>query len=457
MINKIAQTEVDLLTQALERILSNAVVIKDFGDNLPKTDALQDSNKVYTGKASILFVDMRDSTKLPDQYDAERLIKIYRSYIRTVVQAVRYSNGVVRDFMGDGVLAVFIDDENGKAEDKAVYAARYITTAIDKFLNPLLDHNFKYRISCGIGIHTGEVTLSKVGMKGKEQDADAENEYGIAWIGNSTNLACKQSSAVNCGTIFISPSTYAALSNLDKVNFWRPFDIEKGTNHLSGYIAEHYYLDIDEEITPYTASDTSSLLPTTCLIEQKLTELSTQAIALGKKDELLSQKEKELHGQEILLQKKEEQLSIKTRSLDYSKYRFHKEALGSGFCKQEFILAMDVEFWEDHLQNVIDSGAKLGKSESKVKEEVSYYMVYIYKTLGLYDKAYDFLVAQARGNEWLHLYDVQEVVSKLGYHYALQSAVCTRIEKGDLSPDDQQDFRNIRDWLLHIDNIAPIG
>ena len=241
MIDKITQTEAELLSNALERILTSAVLIKDLGDTLPKTDILQDSNKVYTGKVSMLFVDMRDSTKLPDQFDAERLIKIYRSYIRTIVQAVRYSNGVVRDFMGDGVLAVFIDDDNGKSEDKAVYAARYITTAIDKFLNPMLDGKFKHRISCGIGIHTGEVTLSKVGMKGKEQDDDAENEYGIAWIGNSTNLACKQSGAVGCGTIFISTSTYAALSDLDKSKVWKRFGIEKGPNLLSGYIAQQYY------------------------------------------------------------------------------------------------------------------------------------------------------------------------------------------------------------------------
>ena len=109
-----------------------------------------------------------------------QLVKIYRSYIRTVVQAVRYSGGVVRDFMGDGVLALFINNEEGKSEDKAVRAARYITTAIDKLLNPILDQTMKHRISCGIGIHTGDISLSKVGMKGKEQQDDAENEFGIA-------------------------------------------------------------------------------------------------------------------------------------------------------------------------------------------------------------------------------------------------------------------------------------
>lgn len=159
---------------------------------------------------------MRESTKLPEKYSAEQLVKVYRSYIRVVVQAIRYSGGIVRDFMGDGVLALFIDDTDGTSEDKAVHAARYITTVIDKFLNPVLDQKMKHRISCGIGIHTGEISLSKVGMRGKEQNENSENEFGIAWIGNSTNLACKQSSAVECGTTFISTSTYAALSDVNK-------------------------------------------------------------------------------------------------------------------------------------------------------------------------------------------------------------------------------------------------
>ena len=45
----------------------------------------------------------------------------------------------MRDFMGDGVLAVFIDNEDGSSEEKAVCDARYITTAVDKLLTPVLD------------------------------------------------------------------------------------------------------------------------------------------------------------------------------------------------------------------------------------------------------------------------------------------------------------------------------
>ena len=176
--NKISNTEIELLKTAITRIVESELLEKYLSNQLPMDDDLTDSNKVISGKTTILFVDMRNSTKLPERFNNEQLVKIYRSYIRTIVQEVRYSGGVVRDFMGDGVLAVFTDDDKNCSEDKAVHAARYITTTIDKFLNPVLDKNLKHRISCGIGVETGTITVSKVGMRGKEKDDESENEYG---------------------------------------------------------------------------------------------------------------------------------------------------------------------------------------------------------------------------------------------------------------------------------------
>lgn len=458
MVDKISQTEVDILTHALERVLNSTVLIKDFGEKLPTTADLHDSNKVCAGKVSILFVDMRDSTKLPDHYDAERLIKIYRSYIRTIVQAIRYSNGVVRDFMGDGVLAVFIDDENGKSEDKAVHAARYITTAVDKFLNPLLDEKLKHRISCGIGIHTGEVTLSKVGMKGKEQDDEFENEYGIAWIGNSTNLACKQSGAVGSGAIFISTSTYSALSDLNKAKAWKPFEIEKGSNILRGYIAEHYYLELDNAIVPCPATSQSKTMSLSEMLQKKIDELAIQANELGRKEQVLSKKETQLNGKEGLLKARTELLETKQKIIDTSKYKFHYDVLRSGHCKAGYIVAMGRNFWETHLEEAISAGAKIDKDESIVKQEISFAMVSIYESLGLYDLAYDFLVEQATGYAWLTKGTVQRIVAKVGYCDRLKSALYRRLAKKDLSPQNQQEFENIKNWLVFEFNgdIAPV-
>lgn len=448
---KIPQRDVDLLLNAINKIIDREVLEKTWSDSLPIMDALSDSNKIYHGKVSMLFVDMRESTKLPDRFSTDQLVKIYRSYIRTIVQAIRYSGGVVRDFMGDGVLAAFIDSQEGTSEEKAVYAARYIVTAIDKLLNPILDKDIGHRISCGVGIHTGEVNLSKVGMRGKGQDEDAEDEFGVAWIGNSTNLACKYSGAVGNGTIFISSSTYSALSDLDEKQRWKETEISKGNNVLSGFVAENYYLALDNEVEPYAAQccvTTRSLADELKEIyEKQLSDLSLKIKEVARKEDELEVKERYLAAKTEEISRREKDHCQAAKSLLKEKYDFYRDTLDSGFCEQEYAKAMGGEFWDDQLEKAIEAGGKLGKGFHEVRQEVSYAMVSIYKDLELYTKAYDFLVEQATGYAWLNLTTVQSIVAKVGYFDRLRSAIYNRLAQNNLPPENRQDFERIRDWL----------
>lgn len=449
---KINRTESNLLLTAINRIVSTEVLEKSISEELPLTEELRDTNKVYYGKASILFVDMRESSKLPDKFSMEQLVKIYRSYIRTIVQAIRYSGGVVRDFMGDGILAVFVNNDKGKSEDKAVYAARYITTAIDMFLNPILEQTFNHRISCGIGIHTGNISLSKVGMRGKEQDDEAENEFGIAWIGNSTNLACKFSGAVDSGTIFISSTTYVELSDKTARQKWEQFEIRKGSNMLKGYIAKHFYLQLDDDIAPCTATSQSAPLSLTdelkVLYEKQLADIMEKSLELGKKEQSLRDKEQLLKTKEAEIRRKSEENQEQTEVLYSQEYQFHCDVLRSGHCKKEYVKVMEQNFWEDNLQEAIRAGAKIGKDEHEVKQAISFAMVDIYENLDIYDKAYDFLVEQAAGYAWLHLSTVQNIVRRVGYCDRLKSTLYTRLAKNDLSSEKKLDFEKIKNWLV---------
>lgn len=440
MNEKIPKVEVELLSAAVEKIVMQEVLENEVVGSLPKIDELNDSNKIYQGKVSVLFVDMRESTKLPEQYSSDQLVKIYRSYIRVVVQAIRYSGGVVRDFMGDGVLALFVDNEEGASEDKAVHAARYITTAIDKLLNPVLDSNIKHRISCGIGINTGEVSLSKVGMRGKESDDNSENEFGIAWIGNCTNLACKQSSAVECGTIFISNSTFANLSDENKNEKWKSVELLKGKNLLKGYIVEKYYLSLDEDLGAFVAQSISVSKTVVDSFEQKMNDIIQRTENLGKTQQQLDEKTKQLIA-------KEKTLNSRDWDLKEKKYAFYCEVLRSGHCKKEYVKVMGQDFWEENLEYVISAGEVLGKTEREVKQDVSYAMVSIYEDLELYDKAYDFLVEQASGCEWLHLFTVKNIVTKVKYCSRLQAAISARLKKYDLSSNNYIEFEKIDHWL----------
>ena len=77
--DKIEKTEVGLLSAAISRIISSEVLQSIMSNQLPLTNNLTDSNKIYCDKASILFIDMRESAKLPEKFNADQLVKIYRT------------------------------------------------------------------------------------------------------------------------------------------------------------------------------------------------------------------------------------------------------------------------------------------------------------------------------------------------------------------------------------------
>ena len=83
---------------AVENILNEPVESIELTDNIPLVIDIPDSNKVFRGRLSILFVDMRKSTDLTDELTAKKMVKVYRAFIRIIIQAIRYSGGYARQF-----------------------------------------------------------------------------------------------------------------------------------------------------------------------------------------------------------------------------------------------------------------------------------------------------------------------------------------------------------------------
>ena len=69
---QLTKAEFELANNALESILDEPVEDIDLTDTLPPKTDLTDSNKVFKGKLSILFVDMRKSTDLTDELKSKR-------------------------------------------------------------------------------------------------------------------------------------------------------------------------------------------------------------------------------------------------------------------------------------------------------------------------------------------------------------------------------------------------
>lgn len=250
MENIISKTQYEVALNAIQKSLDTKVEEIELSDKIPTLNDTQDNNKVFRGKLSVLFVDMRKSTDLTDDLKSKKMVKIYRSFIRMIIQAIRYSGGETRQFAGDGVMGVFQDSvdstEKVTSSTKAVQAARYIITMMDYCLNPLLSKNMDgLSIACGVGICTGTVLVTKVGMRGKEQDDTSENEMGLVWTGKTTNYASRYCGLANSCEIFIDSKTY---SELNDKSAWNECSRIKGNKAFKGFVSHEYYLDLDSEI-----------------------------------------------------------------------------------------------------------------------------------------------------------------------------------------------------------------
>lgn len=456
METEITKNEYEIISCAFEKILSQPVEQIELSNDIPTISDLTDSNKVFKGKLSILFVDMRKSTDLTDELKSKRMVKIYRSYIRLIIQAIRYSGGYSRQFAGDGIMGVFQDScENNvliSSAEKAIIAARYILTLVDYCLNPALKKHMDVTISCGIGICTGTIMITKAGMRGKETDESVENELGIVWVGSTTNYASRYCGLAKSGEIFVDNITFKE-SNGDDTHWEKCIRI-KSDKTFEGYIAKDYYLKINESlnITPIKSEEESAneitfiqdiFNQTKSETLSLIDEIAQKSAALSLKLEELKKREEQLKVEETMNLQDRTRLSQWQETLDFKQsqvenkdeqnkrheYELNKSIFTIAHCKKMLAIEMGKDFWVKHLEILINLGAKIHKSEVEVKSEICYALVDIFQNLSMYSEAYSALCIQAEYFSWIHEFTVEDIVKKTGYHSQLKDVLENRLLK----------------------------
>ena len=422
MNNTIDKKTVEKTNEFINKIIDVPVENISFDSNIPLDADITDSNKVYKGNVSVLFADMRNSTKFTDDNTAKTVVKVYRSYIKTITSAIRFFNGNVRDFMGDGVLAVFSDKEiDGvmvSSAEQAVSAGKMICTLIDYCLNPKLKEKFNRIIGCGIGICTGTVLATKVGMRGNEGKPDVENETGIIWIGSCTNYASKYCGVANAGEIVIDKKTYSNIT--DNAN-WRLTQKIKGDVIYSCFVSQQNYMDIETDNeaiclgTDIVHSSVGVQINETILTnieryEKQIRELTILSQELEKKQKDLSKKESELIKESNRQKQEAERLKQKEQRVNQEYYNNLARIIEDAHCKREYVIKCGEDFWDKQLEKTISAGEKIGKTKLDVEIELCYALEDIYENLNSWEKAYNYLCIQAEYYSWIHSSTVEKCI-----------------------------------------------
>lgn len=157
---------------------------------------------------AMLFIDIRESTKIVDSLRRTTAARMYKSFLWGVSKIARLNDGELRSFNGDGVLVAFIGDSKRTNTAKAALQMSWFA---QKVLKPKLDavfqdnqslHGQDIEFDFGIGIDVGKVLVVRGGIRG-------ENNNDLVWVGNATNYAVKLSGLSKDGYhIYISEDIY---------------------------------------------------------------------------------------------------------------------------------------------------------------------------------------------------------------------------------------------------------
>lgn len=126
---------------------------------------------------TILFTDIRGFTAFSETVSEHRgpevVVQLLNEYLAAMVAIILKHHGDVNKFIGDGILAVFSDDNEGSTPGdhplRAVQCATEMVTAPSRF-------------ETGAGIHTGVAVVGNVGSADKM-------EYTV--LGDTVNLASR--------------------------------------------------------------------------------------------------------------------------------------------------------------------------------------------------------------------------------------------------------------------------
>jgi len=462
----IPAAEFESATNAVNNILGQLVEEIEITDILPSLNDITDSNKVFKGKLSVLFVDMRKSTDLTDEIKSKKMVKVYRLFIRMAIQAIRYSGGHTRQFAGDGIMGIFQDSNEDEqlitSSQKAVQAARYIHTLIDYCLNPALKKTMDICIGCGIGICTGTVMIAKVGMRGKESDEKAENETGAVWVGSTTNYASRYCGLASPCEIFIDENTY---SEIEDSEVWIKTSRTKGSKIFEGYTASEYYLSLPKEITTEAVkADKENHSETTFIqeifaetqekalllvdeISKKSAELAVALEEIKKRESQVIARDNDSRKENIRLQQWQSRLNSKQADVDRKEqknkeqaYSIHKSIFSKTHCKNGLIKEYGKDYWLELIKKMYEFGQEIGKSKLEVKVDLDCYLIGIYRCFGMYEEAYEVLCVQAEYSSWLSQYVLEDVVKQSGHWAKLKGILEKRVYEG-------KDYRECLDKL----------
>lgn len=200
----------DVINEMTEGLKERDFIKEVFGKYVSKEirDEILSGKVALDGElrhVTVLFADLRDFTPMVETTPPKEVVKIINSYFREMEEAISRYHGLVIQYIGDEIEAVFgAPIYRNDHPVLAVRAARDMKERLKK-VNRELTLRGLPPLFHGIGIHTGEVLAANIG---------SPDRLSYALVGDTVNLASRvQGLNKEFGTeILITGATRVALN-----------------------------------------------------------------------------------------------------------------------------------------------------------------------------------------------------------------------------------------------------
>ena len=151
---------------------------------------------------TVVMADLRGYTGFAAGADAGAVMGILNEYLAAMADAVLLHGGIVNEFLGDAVFAIF------GAPVADAHHAQHAAAAALAMRKAVEDINARHaarglpRLEIGIGASTGEAVVGNIG---------SEQRAKYAAVGSVVNLAARLEDTAAAGQILMSAETYARI------------------------------------------------------------------------------------------------------------------------------------------------------------------------------------------------------------------------------------------------------
>lgn len=158
-------------------------------------------------RVTVLFADLVGFTEFADRVEAETLTQVVNDYMTTMSQLVDEHGGLVNEFAGDGLMALFGAPDDMEVEDQASSAVRAAQAMQERL--PVLNLQWKrlgviQPLQMRIGIDTGYLSVGSFGSEGR---------MTYTAIGLHTNIAARIQAHCEPGQILLSDYSWHLIND----------------------------------------------------------------------------------------------------------------------------------------------------------------------------------------------------------------------------------------------------